>query len=226
MLIRGYLGTYSSSAGYNNLVIQSITWANGVYTIVGNTNNPSQFMSGFQLSRDYNALLQNLNPQAPTLNIAVPIGIASGALVLVVAIIMGTILLVRRRSRRRVLSDASETKTRMSLSNDLRSAIASLTAVSIPNLAEAWQRENREPPPTNESFVHKNQMSSRNIVPENLTEGHGMARSEFARAELAKAFPPVQIQRQSIAFMNNSRNPFQKNVFNIPPPLEPPPPPM
>ena len=118
-IIRGYISSYAASAGYSNAIVNSITWENGAYTVVGSVVNPVQFSSSFPLSVGYSNLLANLSPSTPTPSVAspisslaLPIGLAVGGTA-IVAISIGGILYVVRQRRRKVVnirSPVPETK--------------------------------------------------------------------------------------------------------------------
>jgi hypothetical protein len=120
-IIRGYLSSYASSAGYSNAIVNSITWENGVYTVIGSIVNPGQFAASFPLSVGYSNLLANLNPSSPAptpmtnaqiSSLALPIGLAIGGTA-IIAISIGGILYVFRQRRRKVVnirSPVPETK--------------------------------------------------------------------------------------------------------------------
>jgi len=114
-IIRGYVSSYAASAGYSNAIVQSITWTNGVYTVIGSVVNPGQFSSSFPLSVGYTNLLANLNPMTPTPtatapSIALPIGLAVGGTVVVAVAIGGMLYIVRQRRRKVVQAPIPETK--------------------------------------------------------------------------------------------------------------------
>ena len=121
-IIRGYISSYAASAGYSNAIVNSITWENGAYTVVGSVVNPVQFSSSFPLSVGYSNLLANLSPSTPTpaassspIGLALPIGLAVGGTA-IVAISIGGILYIVRQRRRKVVNIRSPVpETRMSV---------------------------------------------------------------------------------------------------------------
>jgi len=122
-LIRGYVSSYAAQAGYSNAVINSVTWANGAYTVNGNVVGAQQFQNGFPLSSAYTNLLASLVPSptpAPSSapSVALPIGIAVGATALGV-IVAGTAIYLTRQKRRRISFDPNAP----TVMNQLKNAI-------------------------------------------------------------------------------------------------------
>jgi hypothetical protein len=139
-LIRGYVSSYAAQAGYSNAVINSVTWANGAYTVNGNVVGAQQFQNGFPLSSAYTSLIASLAPSpTPTPSsapsVALPIGIAVGATALGV-IVAGTAIYLTRQKRRRISFDPN-TPTVM---NQLKNAIPA-TRFSLPTAIQPVNNE-------------------------------------------------------------------------------------
>jgi len=130
-LIRGYVSNYAAQAGYSNAVINSVTWANGAYTVLGNVVGAQQFSSGFPLSTAYVNLLAALVPSPSPVpqaapSVALPIGIAVGATALAVIGAATTIYLMRQK-RRRIAFDPNQ----QTVMDTLKNAIPA-TRMSLP----------------------------------------------------------------------------------------------
>jgi len=143
-LIRGYVTSYAAQAGYSNAVINSITWANGVYTVTGNVVGAQQFQNGFPLSSAYTSLLGSLVPSpSPTPStapsVALPIGIAVGATALAV-IGAATAIYLTRQKRRRISFDPNAP----TVINALKNAIPA-TRMSLPNAIQPVNEDYYDP---------------------------------------------------------------------------------
>jgi len=120
-LIRGYVSSYAAQAGYSNAVINSVTWANGAYTVLGNVVGAQQFQNGFPLSSAYTNLLASLVPPpsptpSSTPSVALPIGIAVGATALAI-IGAATAIYLARQKRRRISFDPNAPTVMNTLKN-------------------------------------------------------------------------------------------------------------
>jgi hypothetical protein len=122
-LIRGYVSSYAAQAGYSNAVINSVTWVNGAYVVLGNVVGAQQFQNGFPLSSAYTNLLASLAPSptpSPSVapSVALPIGIAVGATALAI-IGAATAIYLARQKRRRISFDPNAP----TVMNQLKNAI-------------------------------------------------------------------------------------------------------
>ena len=142
-LIRGYISNYAAQAGYSNADINSVTWANGVYTVTGNVVGAQQFQNGFPLSSAYTNLLASLVPSpSPTPSsapsVALPIGIAVGATALAV-IGAATAIYLTRQKRRRISFDPNAP----TVMNTLKNAIPA-TRMSLPTAIQPVNNMNED----------------------------------------------------------------------------------
>jgi hypothetical protein len=236
-LIRGYVSNYAAQAGYSNAIIQTVTWANNTYTVVGNVNNAQQFQSGFALSSAYSNLLTALSPPsapaAPS-SIALPVGIAVGATALGI-ISAATAIYLNRKKRRQVSFDPTQPSTL----NQLKSAMSmTMTKMTLPQNVQ----------PINESYYDPEQGN----VNSNFTDNVHLARQPSLSnvdLKLRTKFIPINnrvsyekakmvvntpnISTITSAYKQPSTrqlvNPFMSRRNTIPPPLGefdiPPPPP-
>jgi hypothetical protein len=139
-LIRGYVSSYAAQAGYSNAVINSVTWANGAYTVLGNVVGAQQFQNGFPLSSAYTNLLASLVPPpsptpSSTPSVALPIGIAVGATALAI-IGAATAIYLARQKRRRISFDPNAP----TVMNTLKNAIPA-TRMSLPTAIQPVNNE-------------------------------------------------------------------------------------
>ena len=238
-LIRGYVTSYAAQAGYSNAIINSITWANGAYTVTGNVVGAQQFQNGFPLSSAYTSLLASLVPSsspspsaAPS--IALPVGIAVGATALAV-VGAATAIYLTRQKRRRISFDPNAP----SVINALKNAMPA-TRMSLPkSLPPSTNEEYYDPEQaTHSKNFHENIHLSKQpsqpdldkirtkFVPINNKLSYDKAKMASITATVPQGFQPAPSARQLI-------HPFMSRRNTLPPAttefdlnhLPPPPPP-
>jgi hypothetical protein len=246
-LIRGYVSNYAAQAGYSNAVINSVTWANGAYTVLGNVVGAQQFSSGFPLSTAYVNLLAALVPSpspAPQAapSVALPIGIAVGATALAVIGAATTIYLMRQK-RRRIAFDPNQ----QTVMDTLKNAIPA-TRISLPKAIQPVNETYYDPEQgTHNVKFHGNSFLERqpsmpavdlkvrvNFTPMNNSKPvHDKVKMMSSAPQIPHGFQPAPSTRQLVHPFMSRRNTLPPPVTefdlnNVSPtlaPLAPPPPP-
>ena len=232
-LIRGYISNYASQAGYSNAVIQSVTWRNGEYTVIGNVVGGQQFSSGFALSSAYANLLSALAPSpsptpSVTPSIGLPIGIAVGATALAVIIATTAIYLTRQKRRRISFNPNQQT-----VMNTLKNVIPA-TKISLPTKTQPVNEDYYDPEqatqPTNLQMVDHSyalQRQASQIVMEakprlNFTPITNNKMSYDKIKMLTGSLPPpapvIPHGYQPSPSTRQLVNPFQARRHTLPPP--------
>ena len=194
-LIRGYVSSYAAQAGYSNAVINSVTWANGAYTVTGNVVGAQQFQTGFPLSSVYTNLLAALVPSpSPTPSsapsVALPIGIAVGATALAI-IGAATAIYLARQKRRRISFDP----TAPTVMNQLKNAIP---ATRMSPLGTNWSLPTAIQPVNNEGYYDPEQATRPISFQEN---------SHVQTLQKQASLPAAEIKaRMNFVPINNSKS--------------------
>jgi len=240
-LIRGYVSNYAAQAGYSNAVVNSVTWANGAYTVTGNVVNAQQFQNGFPLSSAYTNLIASLAPSATPApstapSIALPVGIAVGATALGV-IVAGTAIYLTRRKRRRISFDPTQPTTINQLKNALPMTIISLPKPPPPSTNEQYYDPEQAARPANfHENVHLPKQPSQpdldklrtKFVPINNRLSYDKAKMASIGSQVPHGFQQSASSRQLIHPFMSRRNTlppatteFDLNYIAPPPPPPP-----
>ena len=138
------------------MMIQSITWANGAYTVTGLSSSASQFAAGFPLSTSYTSLLANLNPASPAPalapapatsasaaagpNLGLIVGAAGAGVAVLIAGVAVAMVYRRKQKARRPMSFNQATQSPISM--------ATLTKMFIPQQQLDVEAPPPPPPPS------------------------------------------------------------------------------
>ena len=184
-LIRGYLGSYAATAGYSNMMIQSITWMNGAYTVTGLSSSASQFAAGFPLSTSYTNLIANLNPSsspspgpsASALNLGLIVGVAGGGVAVLIAAVVAVLVYRRKQKARRPVSvqhgSVDVFAPSLPLTPSGSPSMTTLTKMFVPSSAL------HQTPPTNFNLAHLQENEDYYDPEQAVTKPRTMLRNEF-----------------------------------------------
>jgi hypothetical protein len=233
-LIRGYVSSYAAQAGYSNAVINSVTWANGAYTVNGNVVGAQQFQNGFPLSSAYTNLLASLVPSfspapAPSpsaaSSVALPIGIAVGATALGV-IVAGTAIYLTRQKRRRISFDPNTPTVINQLKNVIPATRFSLpTAIQPVNNEGYYDPEQATRPVSFQENSHVQTLQKQasmpaidkgriNFIPVNNSKSF----NDKIKSASAPSSPVIPHGFQQSASTRQLTHPFMARRHTLPPP--------
>lgn len=221
------------------MMVQSITWANGAYTVTGLSSSASQFAAGFPLTTGYTSLLANLNPVSPAPatsataaataagpNLGLIVGAAGAGVAVLIAGVAVAMVYRRKQKARRPMSFNQATQSPISM--------ATLTKMFIPH--QQSEVEAPPPPPPSMSLSQIRRDEGHYYDPEQaVAKPRAMLHNEFIPTLQRQAsnltmvkthmnssptlslaeFPPQHVQRAV-----KPANPFNKSgkTFMPPPP--------
>ena len=230
------MSSYAAQAGYSNAVINSVTWVNGAYIVLGNVVGAQQFQTGFPLSSVYTNLLAALVPSASPApstapSVALPIGIAVGATALAI-IGAATAIYLARQKRRRISFDPNAPTVMNQLKNAIPATRMSLpTAIQpINNTNEDYYDPEQATRPVSfqenshvqtlqkQASLPASEMKARmNFVPINNKLSYDKAKMSSVSAS-APVSPVIPHGFQQSASMRQLAHPFMARRHTLPPP--------
>lgn len=184
------------------MMIQSITWANGAYTVTGLSSSASQFAAGFPLSTSYTSLLANLNPasssSAPVAaaavaaagpNLGLIVGAAGAGVAVLIAAVAVAMVYRRKQKARRPMSFNQATQSPISM--------ATLTKMFVPQQQSDVEAP---PPPPSMSVSDIRRDDGHYYDPEQaVAKPRAMLRNDFIPTLQRQASNLTMIKTQSLA---------------------------